>query len=420
MQFNTTEEFARSKDDQDELKSYKERFFNPQGKNGEPAIYFCGNSLGLQPKEVPKLIQRELDSWRKNGVEGHFHDTIWTTLHEEIAEITAPIVGAKPEEVTIMNTLTINLHLMLVSFYRPTSTRYKILIEENAFPSDVYAIKSQIKFHGLDPKETLVVVQSEDDEGEIKHEKIIEKIEEIGNSLALIMFGGINYYSGQIFDVKEITRKGHEVGAIVGFDLAHAFANIPLQLHDWNVDFAVWCNYKYGNGGPGAIAGAFIHEKHFSENLPRFEGWWGNKKETRFLMKDEIERAYGADAWQVSNAPIFSLVPLKSSLGMIREIGMDKLRQKSIELTGYLAFLLEKIEDNRVFITPRNPENRGCQVSIHVREQGKELFNAISKEGIICDWREPDVIRVAPVPLYNSFEEVFKFYQIFKKELENL
>ncbi len=420
MQFNTTEEFARSKDDQDELKSYKERFFNPQGKNGEPAIYFCGNSLGLQPKEVPKLIQRELDSWRKNGVEGHFHDTIWTTLHEEIAEITAPIVGAKPEEVTIMNTLTINLHLMLVSFYRPTSTRYKILIEENAFPSDVYAIKSQIKFHGLDPKETLVVVQSEDDEGEIKHEKIIEKIEEIGNSLALIMFEGINYYSGQIFDVKEITRKGHEVGAIVGFDLAHAFANIPLQLHDWNVDFAVWCNYKYGNGGPGAIAGAFIHEKHFSENLPRFEGWWGNKKETRFLMKDEIERAYGADAWQVSNAPIFSLVPLKSSLGMIREIGMDKLRQKSIELTGYLAFLLEKIEDNRVFITPRNPENRGCQVSIHVREQGKELFNAISKEGIICDWREPDVIRVAPVPLYNSFEEVFKFYQIFKKELENL
>ncbi|RMG35571.1 MAG: kynureninase [Methanobacteriota archaeon] len=418
MHYEISEEFPKKMDENDELKPYKEKFYHPITENGEPAIYFCGNSLGLQPKDVPQLVQRELDSWARNGVEGHFHDTTWTTIHEKIAEMSAPIVGAKKEEVTIMNTLTVNLHLMLVSFYRPTSKRYKILIERNAFPSDIYAIKSQIRFHGFDPKETLEIVGETDEE--IDTATVLRRIEELGDELALILIGGINYYSGQIFDMEQITKKGHEVGAIVGFDLAHAFANIPLNLHEWEVDFAVWCNYKYGNGGPGAIAGAFVHEKHFEENLPRFEGWWGNKKETRFLMREEMETAYGAEAWQISNVPILSLVPLKSSIGMIKEIGMEKLRRKSVTLTGYLVFLLDKIDDDRIYITPRDPNQRGCQVSIHIKERGKELFKAITKRGIICDWREPDVIRVAPVPLYNSYQEVFRFYNIFRQELENL
>lgn len=418
MQFEDTLEYAKKLDAIDQLRDYKSLFFHPKGPDGEQAIYLCGNSLGLQPTDVPDLIQKELESWKDYGVEGHFHNTKWTTLHEEIARISAPIVGAKPEEVTIMNTLTINLHLLLVSFYTPTKNRYKVIVEDHAFPSDIYAIKSHIKFHGHDPDDALIFVKG--NEEEIPHEKIMEKIEEIGSQLALILIGGINYYTGQVFKMEEITKKGHEVGAVVGFDLAHAFGNIPVKLHDWEVDFAVWCNYKYGNGGPGAIAGAFVHENHFNSKLPRFEGWWGNRKETRFLMEDEIEPAFGAEGWQVSNVPILSMAPLKSSLGMINQVGIEKLREKSIIMTGFLAFLLEKITDSRVYVTPKKPESRGCQLSIHVKEKGKKLFKAISQRGVICDWREPDVIRVAPVPLYNSFEEVFKFVAIFKEELKNL
>ncbi len=415
-----TLEYAEQMDKQDKIKQFRDRFFIPKTIEGEEVIYFCGNSLGLQPKEVSSIIDEELESWRNNAVKGHFQGTKWATMHEEVASLSAPIIGAKKEEIAIMNTLTVNLHLLMVSFYRPTQKRHKVLIESDAFPSDKYAIKSQIKYHGFDPAESLIEVRPKQKGEVLDQELIFDAIAKAGDELALILIGGINYYTGQIFDMEKITRKGHEVGAVVGFDLAHAFANIPLHLHDWDVDFAAWCNYKYANGGPGAIAGIFIHEKHFGKSLPRFEGWWGNRKETRFLMKDDIEPAQGAEGWQISNAPTLSLAPLKGSLKIINEAGMENLRRKSIELTGYLSSLISQIGDERVYVTPTDPNERGCQISIHIKENGKTLFEKISKRGVICDWREPDVIRVAPTPLYNTFREVFNFYRIFKEELETL
>lgn len=415
MNFEDTIEFAVKMDDEDQLREFRNKFFIPKKKDGRDSVYLCGNSLGLQPKSVQAAFEKELGSWAKNGVKGHFNDTVWAWYHEEIGKSFQNIVGANPKEIVIMNTLTVNLHLMMVSFYRPTKDRFKIIIEGSAFPSDQYAVKSQIKFHGYDPKDALIELFPDKKEGIIPQDKIEQVIEEHGDSVALIMLGGVNYYTGQVFDMKKITEIGHSKGCIVGFDLAHAVGNVLLELHNWDVDFAVWCNYKYLNSGPGAIAGCFVHEK-FENNLdmPRFSGWWGHDKETRFLMDDTFIPIPGAEGWQISNTPLFSMVPIKSSTKIFNEAGMENLVAKSQKLTNYLQYLIEKIETDNIWITPKNSSDRGCQISVHVRKNGKELYHKLSDKGVICDWREPDVIRIAPAPLYNSFTDVYNFYEILK------
>ncbi len=408
-----SEEYAKKMDNKDDLAEYRQRFHIPPHGDGE-SIYLCGNSLGLQPRTVREAMERELHSWEKNGVEGHFKDTRWVSYHEDLGKLMAPIVGALEEEVVIMNTLTVNLHLMMVSFYRPTSTRYKIMIEGSAFPSDQYAMKSQLRFHGHE--NALIELYPREGEGHLRHEDIVESIVKHGDSLALVMLGGVNYYSGQVFDMEDITRVAHRVGAVVGYDLAHAVGNIPLNLHEWEVDFAVWCTYKYLNSGPGAIAGAFVHQKHLGKDLQRFAGWWGHDKSRRFLMEPDFVPMKTAEAWQLSNAPIFSMTPIRESLKIFNEVGMERLREKSMKLTGYLEFLLDSIDNDQIWISPPS-EIRGCQISIHVRTNGKKLFDKLTEEGVICDWREPDVIRVAPVPLYNSFMDIYRFYRIMAKNL---
>lgn len=408
-----SEEYAKKMDNKDDLAEYRQRFHIPPHGDGE-SIYLCGNSLGLQPRTVREAMERELHSWEKNGVEGHFKDTRWVSYHEDLGKLMAPIVGALEEEVVIMNTLTVNLHLMMVSFYRPTNTRYKIMIEGSAFPSDQYAMKSQLRFHGHE--NALIELYPREGEGYLRHEDIVESIVKHGDSLALVMLGGVNYYSGQVFDMEDITRVAHRVGAVVGYDLAHAVGNIPLNLHEWEVDFAVWCTYKYLNSGPGAIAGAFVHQKHLGKDLQRFAGWWGHDKSRRFLMEPDFVPMKTAEAWQLSNAPIFSMTPIRESLKIFNEVGMERLREKSMKLTGYLEFLLDSIDNNQIWISPPS-EIRGCQISIHVRTNGKKLFDKLTEEGVICDWREPDVIRVAPVPLYNSFMDIYRFYRIMAKNL---
>jgi kynureninase len=418
VKFEANLEFAQELDEQDQLKEYRHEFNIPKKNDGTDTIYFCGNSLGVQPKSVPHQMALELNSWAKNGVEGHFKDTKWLSYHEEIGKAFENIVGAKSKEIVIMNTLTVNLHLMMVSFYQPISSRYKIIIEGSAFPSDQYAIKSQIKFHGFDPEDALIELQIDQEQGIIPQDHIIETIERYGDEVALIMLGGVNYYTGQVFDMQAITKLGHAKGAIVGFDLAHAAGNVLLKLHDWNVDFAVWCNYKYLNSGPGAIAGCYIHEKYEnSPELPRFAGWWGHDKSARFLMKDKFQPIIGAEGWQISNAPVFSMAPIKSSVKLFNEAGMEALIAKSKLLTDYLQFLIDKLGSDGIWITPRDSKDRGCQLSIHVRKNGKELFNKLNNQGVICDWREPDVIRIAPVPLYNSFTDVYLFYEILKTSI---
>ena len=413
MEFLPSEEYAKKMDNKDDLAEYRQRFHIPPHGDGE-SIYLCGNSLGLQPRTVREAMERELHSWEKNGVEGHFKDTRWVSYHEDLGKLMAPIVGALEEEVVIMNTLTVNLHLMMVSFYRPTSTRYKIMIEGSAFPSDQYAMKSQLRFHGHE--NALIELYPREGEGHLRHEDIVESIVKHGDSLALVMLGGVNYYSGQVFDMEDITRVAHRVGAVVGYDLAHAVGNIPLNLHEWEVDFAVWCTYKYLNSGPGAIAGAFVHQKHLGKDLQRFAGWWGHDKSRRFLMEPDFVPMKTAEAWQLSNAPIFSMTPIRESLKIFNEVGMERLREKSMKLTGYLEFLLDSIDNDQIWISPPS-EIRGCQISIHVRTNGKKLFDKLTEEGVICDWREPDVIRVAPVPLYNSFMDIYRFYRIMAKNL---
>ncbi len=413
MEFLPSEEYAKKMDNKDDLAEYRQRFHIPPHGDGE-SIYLCGNSLGLQPRTVREAMERELHSWEKNGVEGHFKDTRWVSYHEDLGKLMAPIVGALEEEVVIMNTLTVNLHLMMVSFYRPTNTRYKIMIEGSAFPSDQYAMKSQLRFHGHE--NALIELYPREGEGYLRHEDIVESIVKHGDSLALVMLGGVNYYSGQVFDMEDITRVAHRVGAVVGYDLAHAVGNIPLNLHEWEVDFAVWCTYKYLNSGPGAIAGAFVHQKHLGKDLQRFAGWWGHDKSRRFLMEPDFVPMKTAEAWQLSNAPIFSMTPIRESLKIFNEVGMERLREKSMKLTGYLEFLLDSIDNNQIWISPPS-EIRGCQISIHVRTNGKKLFDKLTEEGVICDWREPDVIRVAPVPLYNSFMDIYRFYRIMAKNL---
>lgn len=417
--FQNTLSFARQLDKEDPLKSYRKRFHIPLQKNGKPFIYFCGNSLGLQPKTVRKYIEQELLDWEKLGVEGHFDGkNPWYYYHHFLEKSSAKLVGAKKNEVVIMNSLTVNLHLMMISFYRPTPQRYKILIESPAFPSDQYAVASQAQINGFDPKDAIIEVKPREGEETLRTEDILAKIEELGNELALVMFGGVNYYTGQFFELDKITEAAHKVGALAGFDLAHATGNVLLKLHDWQADFAVWCSYKYLNSGPGGTSGAFVHEKH-GNNLatPRLAGWWGNDEKTRFEMQSEFIPQKGAGGWQLSNAQILPMAAHLASLEIFEEVGIRKLRKKADQLTAFMEFIINDLNAKKEtpsfqIITPKDPKKRGCQLSILTDETGKHLFKKLTEAGIIADWREPNVIRIAPVPLYNKFEEVWRFGKI--------
>ncbi len=419
MTFQNTLEYAKSLDAQDELKHYRKEFIFPQHE-GKDVIYFTGNSLGLQPKRARTYVDEVMDDWANLAVEGHFYaNKPWWDYQERFAEPLSKLVGAKPSEVTVMNTLTINLHLLMVSFYRPTSIRYKIICEEKAFPSDQYMFQSQVTSHGYNPQDAIVEIKRREGEHNIRIEDILAKIEEVGEELALVLFGGVNYYTGQVFDMKTIVEAGHKVGANVGFDLAHAAGNIQLELHDWNVDFAAWCSYKYMNSGPGNASGCFVHERHHHSNLPRFAGWWGHNKERRFKMEPTFDPVHGADGWQVSNLPILTLAPYLASVELFAEIGMEKLIAKRNQITSYLEFILHEIdkEVNSTFeiITPSNQEERACQLSVFLHGEGRSLFDYLMKNGVITDWREPNVIRLAPVPLYTSYEDMYQFGQILKQ-----
>jgi len=415
MSINTVQslEYARSLDEQDPLKNYRSQFHIPMQSESSPYIYLCGNSLGLQPKATEAHLQQELLDWKNLGVEGHFHAKHpWMPYHEFLTEAMARVVGAKPIEVVVMNTLTVNLHLMMVSFYRPTGKRTKVIIEADAFPSDKYAVESQIRYHGLDPKDCLVELTAREGEVCLRAEDIEQTIKSYGTEVALVMLGNTNYYTGQFFDMKQITQWGHEVGAMVGFDCAHGAGNVELNLHDSGCDFAVWCTYKYLNAGPGSVGGVFVHERHaHSKDMPRFEGWWGHRKDTRFKMRDAFDPTPGVEAWQLSNPPILSMVAVWSSLRIFDEVGMPALRSKAEKLTGYLEELVLSLGDEVIAIgTPADPQQRGCQLSIQVKNCDKSVFERLTDLGVIADWREPDVIRVAPVPLYNSYEDVYRFY----------
>ena len=418
MNFINTLEYAQSLDQKDPLKVYRDKFHIPIQKDGNPFIYLCGNSLGLQPKSTQKYVQQELDDWAKFGVEGHFHAKHpWMPYHEFLTDLMAKVIGAKPIEVVCMNTLTTNLHLMMVSFYQPTKKRFKILIESDAFPSDRYAVESQIKYHGFDADEGLLELKPREGEVLVRAEDIEKMLEQHGDEIALVMIGGVNYYTGQYFDLKTITKLAHSKGCKVGFDLAHAAGNVELNLHDVNCDFAVWCTYKYLNSGPGSLGGCFVHERHAKDfSLNRFSGWWGHDKATRFNMRHDFKPIEGAEGWQLSNPPILPLAAMRASLEIFDEVGLKNLIQKSRELTKYLAFVVNEIGRDKInIITPKEQEQRGCQLSIQVKGNDKALFEKITKQGVIADWREPDVIRVAPVPLYNSFEDVFKFGKILSE-----
>ncbi|MDT0608604.1 kynureninase [Croceitalea rosinachiae] len=416
MQFLNTLAFARQLDYKDSLAKYRDKFFYPQ-TNGKDVIYFTGNSLGLQPKNAQEYVNEVMKDWADLAVEGHFYaNKPWWDYHERLATPLAKVVGAKTEEVSVMNTLTVNLHLLLVSFYRPTKKRFKIICEEKAFPSDQYMLQSQVRFHGLDEEEAIVEIKKRQGEHFWRTEDVISKIEEIGDELALVLIGGVNYYNGQVFDMESVTASGKRVGAYVGWDLAHAAGNVELKLHDWDVDFAAWCSYKYMNSGPGNASGFFVHERYLNKkDIPRFEGWWGTKKETRFLMKREFEPMENADAWQLSNAPILSVAPYLASLQLFEEVGMHALLEKQKLLTSYLEFILEEIdkqvESSFEIITPKE---RGCQLSVFLHGEGRSLFDYLMKNGVITDWREPNVIRLAPTPFYCSFEDMFRFGEILK------
>jgi kynureninase len=415
MNFNNTIDFAKSLDLEDKLSSYREQFIIPQ-HSGKDVNYFTGNSLGLQPKKAKQYILEELEDWGKYGVEGHFQSRRnWFGYHHFLVDKAAKIVGAKTEEVAVMNTLSVNLNLLMVSFYRPQGKRTKIMMEAAAFPSDHYAVQQQVKFHGLEPKDDIILLHPREGEYCIQTQDIINLIEKNKEELALVMLGGVNYYTGQFFDLATITKKAHEVGAIAGYDLAHAAGNIVLKLHDWNVDFACWCSYKYLNSGPGGVASIFVHDRHGDNpELPRFAGWWGNDEKDRFLMKSDYVPAKGASGWQQSNAQIFSMAAHLASLEIFDEAGIDNLRVKSEQMTGYLENLILDIPQIKI-ITPSNPAERGCQLSLIALDKPKELFKYLQDNGIITDWREPDVIRVAPVPLYNKFEDCWTLADSIKK-----
>jgi kynureninase len=421
MKFEPSISFAKKLDREDPIRVFRSKFYLPKVKS-KTAIYFAGNSLGLLPKSTKKFIDEELNDWAKLGVEGHFHSKRpWLHYHKFSKKTLSKIVGAKPSEVVAMNQLTVNLHLMMVSFYRPTNTRYKILTEAGAFSSDQYAFESQVKFHGFDSEKAIVELSPRAGEYTLRTEDIIKAIEQNKNELALIIFGAVQYYSGQFFDLEKITKAGHAAGAYVGFDLAHAIGNVTLQLHRHEVDFAVWCGYKYLNSGPGGIAGAFVHEKHAQNfDLPRLAGWWGHNDKERFEMKKGFKPMEGIDGWQVSNFPVLSGAAQLASLEIFDEAGMSNLRKKSFLLTGHLEFLLKSIKNYSEYfkiITPSDKNERGCQLSLLMKKDGRKVFNKITKGGVMADWRQPDVIRVAPVPLYNTFEEVFLFCQFFENAL---
>jgi kynureninase len=408
--------YAQQQDANDSLRAYRERFFVPTFHQN-PVRYFTGNSLGLQPKTVASYIQQELDDWAKWGVEGHFHGKRpWFSYHENLTDKIAKVVGALPEEVVVTHSLTTNLHLLMVSFFVPQGKRKKIICEAKAFPSDQYALESQIKFHGLDLATDLVEIAPREGEHLINEEDILAKIAEVGDELALVMIGGVNYYSGQLFDMQKITEAAHAVGAIAGFDLAHAAGNIHLKLHDWGVDFAAWCSYKYLNSSPGGVSGMFVHQRHANRpELPRFAGWWGHDKSVRFLMEPGFQPMPGAEGWQLSNAPVLGMAAHLASLDIFDEVGMEKLCEKRDQLTAYLEFIIDSISEKHKdlctfeIITPRNKSQRGAQLSMLVHGKGKAIFDKLSDAGVVADWREPNVIRLAPVPLYNSFEDVYYF-----------
>jgi kynureninase len=414
--FETSEDFAAAMDARDPLAHFRARFLIPKTKTGSDSIYLCGHSLGLQPKTVSSYLEQELSVWAQLGVEGHFRATNpWMPYHRLLTQQTANLVGAEPGEVVVMNSLTVNLHLMMASFYRPTTKRHKILIEGGAFPSDQYAVQSQIRFHGFDPASSLLELTPRDGEFCMRDEDIESLIEREGDSIALILVGGVNYVTGQVFDMAAITKAGQRKGCVVGFDLAHAAGNIPLRLHDWGPDFAVWCNYKYLNGGPGCVGGCFVHERHaHAWDLPRFAGWWGHDETTRFQMEPDFHPIAGAEGWQLSNPPILALAALRASLEIFADAGLDRLRAKSVSLTGYMDFLLgQKTSPKFFLITPREEQRRGAQLSIRLPGAGRKLCGQLAAVGVIGDWREPDTFRVAAVPLYNSYRDVHRFVRRF-------
>jgi kynureninase len=422
IKFEPGREFAAQLTARDPLAEYRNRFHIPRTSSGADSIYLCGHSLGLQPKSARSYIEQEMQDWQRLGVDGHFHaNNPWMPYHEILAAPTARLVGALPGEVVVMNSLTVNLHLMLVSFYRPTAARNKIVIESNAFPSDQYAVQSQLRYHGYDPSASLIEIAPRPGEATIRTEDIENLLAENGGQIALLLLGGVNYYSGQAFECSRIAKAAHAQGCVVGFDMAHAAGNLKLALHDWNVDFAVWCSYKYLNGGPGCIAGCFVHQRHARNlDLPRFAGWWGQDKTTRFRMESIFQPIPGAEGWQLSNPSILSLAALRASMDIFDEVGMDRLRAKSETLTAYLEFLLHQ-QPGEAFsvITPRVPAHRGAQLSLQIKANGRGLCDRLAQQGVICDWREPDILRVAPVPLYNSFVDVHAFAEKFLAEIHS-
>jgi kynureninase len=413
-------EYAKEQDLLDPLAHFRTKFHIPKNSHGEEWLYFTGNSLGLQPKETKNYIQQELDDWAKLGVEGHFEaKNPWMPYHEFLTETMAEIVGAKPIEVVIMNTLTTNLHLLMVSFYQPTILKHKILIESDAFPSDRYAVETQLRFHGFDPTESLIEWSPRKGETLLNIEDLESILQSNGNEIALLLIGGVNYYTGQYLDLKKISELGHEKGCKVGIDLAHGVGNIQPNLHESGVDFAAWCTYKYMNSGPGSLGGVFVHERYaHDQTLKRFAGWWSQNKETRFDMRQPLDITPGAEGWQLSNPPILSMAAIKASLALFSEVGMPALIKKSKQLTGYLEYLILKLNNKNIsIITPKDPEQRGCQLSIQVKNANKSLHTKLTEAHVITDWRTPDVIRCAPVPFYNSFEDVFKMVEQLKKIL---
>ncbi len=416
-----SQEESIKKDQQDLLKSYREQFFFPYDQHGH-LHYFCGNSLGLQPKQTKDYVMQELQDWSQFGVEGHLEAMRpWVHYHEFLTVPMAKIVGALPREVVVMNTLTVNLHLMMVSFYNPTPKRKKILIEYSAFPSDRYAVESQIKFHGYDPKDSLIILQPKDNNDYVDHETIENVFKQHGEEIALAIIGSVNYYTGQAYPIKKITELAHHYGCKVGFDLAHGAGNLLLNLHDDGPDFAVWCSYKYLNSGPGGLAGCFIHERHADNfDLPRFSGWWAHNKKERFKMSSQFDQMHGAEGWQLSNPPILPMACMLSSLHIFSEAGMPALRNKSLQLSKYLIDLVQFLQHPKIkILTPKNEEERGSQVSIQIQGGDKQIYERIKQCRIIADWREPDVIRVAPVPLYNSFQDVYALYDAIKNSFES-
>ncbi|MFM8432362.1 MAG: kynureninase [Bacteroidota bacterium] len=425
--FHNTLQFASEADLNDPLKGFREKFFFPL-INGKEALYFTGNSLGLQPKTTQHYVLNELEDWATFGVEGHFHSRMpWFSYQDFLTSQIADLLGAKPVEVVSMNSLTTNLHLLLISFYRPTKTRFKIICEYDAFPSDLYAVQSQASFHGFDPEEAVIYLKPRQGEIALRDEDVLRAIHEHGDSLATVMLGAVNYYTGQFFDLAAVSAAAHQVGATAGFNLAHAAGNVELKLHDWDVDYACFCSYKYLNAGPGGVSGIFVHERHADdETLPRLAGWWGNDPDTRFKMPRLFVPARGARSWQQSNAPVLSMAALKASLDIFSEAGMMKsLREKSEKLTGFLEFILNDINRSLKdpalnIITPEDPKRRGCQLSVVFKKDGRRIFDELTSRGVVVDWREPDVIRMAPVPLYNSFEDVFLLGQALSEVISGI